>query len=60
METIIALVICAIIWGVSQSIFDHRVDNYDISKVDSSKMAADAGKSYTEIQRNMINGKYDK
>lgn len=60
MTTIITLIICAIIWGISKASLEHRVDNYPISKVDSSKMAADAGKSYTEIRRNMVNGKYDK
>lgn len=60
METIITLIVCALIWGISKLIFEHKIDNYPISKIDSSKIAVDAEKSYKEIQRNMVSGKYDK
>ncbi len=60
METIITLIVCALIWGLSKLIFEHKVDNYPVSKIDSSKIAADARNSYREIQRNMVSGKYDK
>lgn len=60
METLIGLIVFAIIWGISKASLEHKVDNYPISRVDTSKMAMDAGKSYTEIKRNMVNGKYDK
>lgn len=60
MGTIIAIIIFAIIYGISKSSLEHRVDNYDISKVDSSKMAADAYKGPGAVKRNLVNGKYDK
>ncbi len=39
---------------------ENKVDNYDMKKVSTGKMAMDAGKSKSEIKRNLVNGKYDK
>ena len=63
METIIALVIMAVIWGVSSASLNSKVDNYPISKVDTCKMVSDKIRnnlSDKQVQRNMVNGKYDK
>lgn len=43
--------------------FNSKVDNYDLKKVDQTKMCSDQymnNLSGREVQRNMINGKYDK
>ena len=42
---------------------DHRLDNYDMSKVDSTKMFLDKYEnnlSDREVQENVVAGKYDK
>lgn len=62
METIIGLIIFTVIYFVCKSNFNNKVDNYDITKVNTSKMVADKVNnhlSYSQVQRNMINGKYD-
>lgn len=48
------------IYLISKANLERKVDNYDMSKVSTGKMAMDAGKSHTEIKRNMVAGKYDK
>ncbi len=63
METIIGLIIIGIIWAVSSASLNSKVDNYPISRVDTSKMVADKVRnnlSDKQVQRNMVNGKYDK
>ena len=60
MELLITLIVLGVMYGISKASLEHKVDNYPISRVDTSKMARDAGKSYTEIKRKMVNGKYDK
>lgn len=60
METLIGLIILGVIWVVSKANLKHKVDNYDMSKVSIGKMSMDVGKIPTEMQRNMVVGKYDK
>ena len=63
METIIGLIIIGVIWAVSKISLNSRVDNYPISRVDANKMMSDKivnNLSDTQVQRNMVNGKYDK
>lgn len=63
METIIGLIIIGVIWAVSKASLNRKVDNYPIDRVDSSKMISDKVRnnlSDTQVQRNMVNGKYDK
>ncbi len=63
MELIIGIIIIAVIWGVSSASLNNKVDNYPISKVDTSKMVSDKimnNLSDKQVQRNMVNGKYDK
>lgn len=63
METVIGLIIIGIIWAVSSASLNNKVDNYDISRVDNSKMIADKvmnNLSDRQVQRNMVNHKYDK
>lgn len=55
---LIGVIIAAYI--INKINLNHKVDNYDMTKVSIGKMAMDAGKSHTEIQRNMVAGKYDK
>ena len=63
MGTVVFLIIIGIIWVVSNANHNSRVDNYPIDRVDNSKMIADKvmnNLSDKQVQRNMINGKYDK
>lgn len=63
MGTIVFLIIIGIIWAVCNANRNSRVDNYPISRVDTSKMVSDKvmnNLSDKQVQRNMINGKYDK
>lgn len=60
MAELITLGIFVVIYLISKANLNHKVNNYDISKVSTGKMSLDSGKSYTEIQRNMVAGKYDK
>ena len=63
METIIGLIIIGVIWAVSKASLNNKVDNYPISRVDTSKMVSDKIRnnlSDAQVQRNMVNGKYDK
>lgn len=49
--------------GVKPMILNGKVDNYPIDKVDTSKMISDKVMnklSDKQVQRNMVNGKYDK
>lgn len=39
---------------------ESKVDNYDMSKVSTAKMAMDAGKSPDVIKNNLVAGNYDK
>lgn len=39
---------------------ESKVNNYDMSKVSTGKMAMDAGKSPDVIKDNLVAGKYDK
>lgn len=63
METIICLIIIAVIWGASKASLNSKVDNYPINRVDTGKMVSDKIRnnlSDAQVQRNMVNGKYDK
>ena len=63
MGAVICLIVIGIIWAVHNADHNSRVDNYPISKVDTSKMISDKVRnnlSDKQVQRNMINGKYDK
>lgn len=49
--------------GVKPMTLNGKVDNYPIDKVDTSKMISDKVMnklSDKQVQRNMVNGKYDK
>ena len=62
-ETIIGLIIVGVIWVVSSISLNIKVDNYPHSRVDTSKMLLDKtmnNLSNKQVQRNMVNGKYDK
>lgn len=63
METFIGLIILLAVWGFSKASLNSKVDNYPIDRVDSSKMISDKvmnNLSDAQVQRNMVNGKYDK
>ena len=59
----IGLIILIIVIAACNASFNSKVDNYPISRVDSTKMIKDKvmnNLSDKQVQRNMINGKYDK
>lgn len=66
MEGILAMLLAigfVVYFVMADKIFDKRVDNYNTKKVDFSEMAIDKSRnrlSDKDVQRNMINGKYDK
>ena len=63
MATIVALIVFGVIWVTSSAILDNKVDNYSHSRVDTGKMWSDKlenNLSDKQVQRNMVNGKYDK
>ena len=64
MGTLIGLALIILIFFVIPNMdLNKKVDNYDISRVDTSKMVSDKvmnNLSAKQVQRNMVNGKYDK
>ena len=57
------IVVFGLIILLGTVILDYRVDHYPVEKVDSSKMWQDKlenNLSDRDVQRNMVNGKYDK
>lgn len=53
---IIPMTVC-FVWYLNR---ESKVNNYDMSKVSTGKMAMDVGKSPDEIKNNLVAGKYDK
>ena len=60
MELLLVIIIGVIYYAVTRGSVNAKFDNYDMSKVSSARMAQDAGKSYYEIRKNTVEGKYDK
>ncbi len=60
MGEFICIIFFVAIYLISKARLERKVDNYDMSKVSIGKMAMDDRKSYTEIKRNLVAGKYDK
>ena len=63
METLIGIIVIIAIFAISNASLNSKVDNYPISRVDTSKMVSDKvmnNLSDKQVQRNMVNGKYDK
>lgn len=63
MGTVIAIIIIVAIWVIYNADHNSRFNNYPTDKVDTYKMVTDKIKynlSDKQVQRNMINGKYDK
>ena len=62
MEGLIALGIIFFIWAASKINTEIKLDNYDMSKVDTTKLCSDMAKgvSVAERRRRCVNGYYDK
>ena len=62
MGTLIFIIIIAVIWGINKASVESRLDNYDISKIDNTKLTKDMinGVSVAERRRRCVNGYYDK
>lgn len=62
METLIGIIIIAVIWGMCSYSTNQKVENKNPLDVDNSKMSRDIanGVSQAEIRRRYGNGYYDK
>lgn len=62
METILSLIIIIAIFVIPKISTNYRLDNYDVSKIDNTKLSRDAanGVSVAERRRRCVNGYYDK
>lgn len=63
MELIIGIILFILIVKVPDWVTNQKLDNYDMSKVDTSKMVSDKVRnnlSDMQVRRNTVNGKYDK
>ena len=62
MGTLILIIIIAVIWCINKASIEARLDNYDISKIDNTKLTKDMinGVSVAERRRRCVNGYYDK
>lgn len=62
METLLGVAIIITIWAVNKISVEVKLDNYDMSKVDTAKLTKDmaAGVSVSERRRRCVNGYYDK
>ena len=62
MGTLIFIIIIAVVWGINKASVEARLDNYDISKIDNTKLTRVMinGVSVAERRRRCVNGYYDK
>lgn len=62
MAELILIGIFVAIWAISKISVETKLDNYDMSKVDTAKMTKDMcdGVSVAERRRRCVNGYYDK
>ena len=62
MAELILIGIFAAIFAISKANTERQLDNYDVSKVDNTKLTRDMcnGVSESERRRRMVNGYYDK
>lgn len=62
METLIGIIVIIAIFAVPDMITNHKLDYYDMSKVDTAKLNMDMinGVSVSERRRRCVNGYYDK
>lgn len=62
MAELIVIIIFIAILVINKLSVEIRLDNYDTSKIDNSKLSADvaAGVSVSERRRRCVNGYYDK
>ena len=59
----IGILLVVMYFVVPNWVTNKKLDNYDMSKVDTSKMLGDKVKnnlSDMQVRRNVVNGKYDK
>lgn len=62
MVELIVIGIFVAIWAINKISVETRLDNYDVSKIDNTKLSKDAanGVSVAERRRRCVNGYYDK
>lgn len=60
MTGLIGLLVLGGIILLNKISLDYKVNNYDMNKVSSAKMAMDYDKSPEYVQRKMVSGGYDK
>lgn len=62
METLIGIIVIIAIFVIPNIVTNHKLDHYDMSKVDDAKLNMDVinGVSVSERRRRCVNGYYDK
>lgn len=62
MGTLIGIGVIIAIFAIPNIITHHKLENYDVSKIDNTKLSWDAanGVSVSERRRRCVNGYYDK
>ncbi len=62
MAELILILVFAVIYFISKANLEHKLDHYDISKIDNTKLTHDMinGVSVQERRRRAVNGYYDK
>ena len=63
MELVIGIILFILIVKVPDWVTNQKLDNYDTSNVDTSKMVSDKVRnnlSDMQVRRNTVKGKYDK
>ncbi|MDD4688796.1 MAG: hypothetical protein PHE51_03495 [Eubacteriales bacterium] len=63
MTNIIMAIVIIAIWAIRKISLEYKVNNYPNDRTDCYKMSYDKNMnnlSYTQVKRNMVNGKYDK
>ena len=59
MAELIVIGIFVAVYFIVKARLESKVNHYDMSKVSIGKLAMDSDKSKSEIQRNLVGGKYD-
>ena len=62
MGTLIGIGVIIAIFAIPNMITNHKLENYDVSKIDNTKLSWDVanGVSVSERRRRLVNGYYDK
>lgn len=63
MSTLIIVMLFLLVWKVFNSDVNKKIEDYDLSKVDCSKIHKDINSHHLfsyDVKQNILNGKYDR